>query len=104
MAPARNAWLKQRNRGFRVTIRDVDCRDFDVGRFIDDLASMHATFFSFLYLAGGLIHVRDDIALHDAFPSLRDESGLIVRYKAHLSKQIANINYAVSKWVVHSHP
>ena len=46
-----NAWLGRRNRGFHVTIRDVDCRDFDVSRFIDDLASMHATFFSF-FLGG----------------------------------------------------
>jgi hypothetical protein len=46
-----NSWLRERNRGFHVTIRDVDCRDFDVPRFIDDLASMHATFFSF-FLGG----------------------------------------------------
>jgi len=45
-----NDWLRHRNRGFHVTIRDVDCRDFDVPRFIGDLGSMHATFFSFLYL------------------------------------------------------
>ena len=50
---SKNDWLHHRNRGFHVTIRDVDCRDFDVQRFVDDLASMHATFFSFF--VGGYV-------------------------------------------------
>ncbi len=34
------------NRALHVTIRDIDCKGFDVRRFIDDLVSMHVTFFS----------------------------------------------------------
>ena len=49
----RNAWLRKRNRAFHVTVRDVDCRGFDVQRFIDDLASMHVSMFSFL--VGGYV-------------------------------------------------
>ena len=50
---AGKSWLHNRNRGFHVTIRDVDCQDFDVQRFIEDLSSMHATFFSFF--VGGYV-------------------------------------------------
>jgi hypothetical protein len=42
-----------RHRAFHVTIRDVDCADFDVPRFVADLLALHATFFSFF--AGGYV-------------------------------------------------
>ena len=48
-----NTWLAHRNRGLHVTIRDVDCRDFDVPRFIKDLQSLHVSFFSFF--VGGYV-------------------------------------------------
>ncbi len=75
----RNAWLKRRNRGFHVTIRDVDCRDFDVQRFIDDLASMHATFFSF-FVGGYVTTYPTQLAYQRESPYLggRDLAGEIV--------------------------
>ncbi len=75
----RNAWLKRRNRGFHVTIRDVDCRDFDVQRFIDDLASMHATFFSF-FVGGYVTTYPTRLAYQRESPYLggRDLAGEIV--------------------------
>ena len=48
-----NAWIVRRNRGLHVTIRDVDCRDFDVERFIADLVDWRVSFFS--YFVGGYV-------------------------------------------------
>lgn len=48
-----NDWLTRRNRGLHMTIRDVDCANFDVPRFIRDLHDMHVTFFSFF--VGGYV-------------------------------------------------
>ncbi|MBN1247275.1 MAG: beta-galactosidase trimerization domain-containing protein [Anaerolineae bacterium] len=75
----RHAWLKRRNRGFHVTIRDVDCRDFDVQRFIDDLASMHATFFSF-FVGGYVTTYPTDLVYQRTSPYLggRDLTGEII--------------------------
>jgi len=46
-------WLKHRARGIHITIRDVDCRDFDVERMLKDFKDMHVSFFSFF--CGGYI-------------------------------------------------
>lgn len=46
-------WLQRRNRAIHITIRDVDCRDFDVPRFVADLKRWQVTFFSFF--AGGYV-------------------------------------------------
>ncbi len=43
-----NDWLRHRNRGFHVTIRDVDRRDFDVPRFIGTASMELRPSFSFL--------------------------------------------------------
>lgn len=74
-----NDWLRHRNRGFHVTIRDVDCRDFDVPRFIGDLASMHATFFSF-FVGGYVTTYPTVLAYQRQSPYLggRDLAGEIV--------------------------
>jgi hypothetical protein len=48
-----NSWMDRRNRGLHVTIRDVDCRDFDVERFIADLTDWRVSFFS--YFVGGYV-------------------------------------------------
>jgi hypothetical protein len=75
----RNAWLYRRNRAFHVTIRDIDCRDFDVQRFIDDLVSMHVTFFSF-FVGGYVTTYPTDLAYQRVSPYLdgRDLTGEIV--------------------------
>ncbi|MGC9348457.1 MAG: family 10 glycosylhydrolase, partial [Anaerolineae bacterium] len=75
----RNAWLKRRNRGFHVTIRDVDCEDFDVQRFIDDLASMRVTFFSF-FVGGYVTTYPTDLKYQRESPYLngRDLAGEII--------------------------
>lgn len=46
-------WLYKRNRGIHLTIRDVDCRDFDVEAMIREFARLKVTFFSFF--AGGYV-------------------------------------------------
>jgi hypothetical protein len=48
-----NAWLKERNCGIHMTIRDVDCADFDAERMAGDFHDMGVNFFSFF--AGGYI-------------------------------------------------
>ena len=76
----RNDWLKRRNRGFHVTIRDVDCRDFDVQRFIADLKSMHVTFFSF-FVGGYVTTYPTALEYQRDSPYLdgRDLTGEIIR-------------------------
>ncbi len=46
-------WLKRRPRAVHMTIRDVDCRHFDVPQFIADMKRCHVSFFSFF--AGGYV-------------------------------------------------
>jgi len=75
----RNDWLRRRNRGFHVTIRDVDCAGFDVQRFVDDLVSMHVTFFSF-FVGGYVTTYPTRLAYQRESPYLggRDLAGEIV--------------------------
>jgi len=46
-------WLQKRGRGIHITIRDIDCKDFDAERMAQDFADMGVTFFSFF--AGGYV-------------------------------------------------
>lgn len=46
-------WIKRRNRGIHLTIRDIDCRDFDVDAMTAEFKRLHVTFFSFF--AGGYV-------------------------------------------------
>jgi hypothetical protein len=48
-----NNWLKKRNCGIHMTIRDVDCKDFDFERMAREFHDMGVSFFSFF--AGGYI-------------------------------------------------
>ncbi|MBD3241538.1 MAG: family 10 glycosylhydrolase [Chitinivibrionales bacterium] len=50
---ARYDWTTRRNRGIHLTIRDIDCRDFDVDAMIAEFKRLHVTFFSFF--AGGYV-------------------------------------------------
>jgi hypothetical protein len=48
-----NSWLKKRNCGIHMTIRDPDCRNFDFDRMAREFHEMGVNFFSFF--AGGYI-------------------------------------------------
>jgi hypothetical protein len=48
-----NGWLKERNCGIHMTIRDVDCAGFDAERMARDFHDMGVNFFSFF--AGGYV-------------------------------------------------
>lgn len=48
-----NSWLKERGRSMHMTIRDVDCQDFDVDAFVQGLKELNVTFYSFF--AGGYV-------------------------------------------------
>ncbi len=53
MAKERNAWLSTRGRGIHLTIRDIDCRDFDVDAMVRAFVDCRVSFFSFF--AGGYV-------------------------------------------------
>src|SRR4051812_48466482 len=40
-------WLHQRSKGVHLTIRDIDCIDFDAERLAKDLHDLHANVLSF---------------------------------------------------------
>ena len=40
-------WFSGRNRGVFLTIRDIDCADFDVQRLAEDLRRMHVSYAQF---------------------------------------------------------
>ncbi len=46
-------WITRRNRGIHMTIRDIDCQNFDVDAMIAEFKRLHVTFFSFF--AGGYV-------------------------------------------------
>jgi hypothetical protein len=48
-----NSWLKERNCGIHMTIRDLDCAGFDAERMAGDFHDMGVNFFSFF--AGGYV-------------------------------------------------
>jgi len=74
-----STWLRKRNRGLHVTIRDVDCAGFDVERFIADLKRMHVTFFSF-FVGGYVTTYPTELAYQRVSPYLggRDLTAEIV--------------------------
>ena len=37
-------WLQERNRGIHLTIRDIDCKDFDAQRLAKDLNELDVNF------------------------------------------------------------
>lgn len=45
---AKSDWLTKRSRGVHLTIRDVDCLDFDTERFAKDLSELGVNVLSFL--------------------------------------------------------
>jgi hypothetical protein len=46
-------WILRRNCGIHMTIRDIDCRDFDVEAMARDFSRLHVDYFSFF--AGGYV-------------------------------------------------
>jgi len=48
-----NTWLEKRGRGIHLTIRDIDCENYDAEKMAKDFYDMGVTFFSFF--AGGYV-------------------------------------------------
>jgi len=48
-----NSWINKRGRGIHLTIRDIDCKNFDAEKMGKDFYDMNVTFFSFF--TGGYI-------------------------------------------------
>lgn len=48
-----NSWLNKRGRGIHITIRDIDCKDFDAEKMVKDFYEMGVSFFTFF--AGGYV-------------------------------------------------
>lgn len=72
-------WLSKRNRGIHMTIRDVDCRNFDVAALIQTFAEWRVTFFTF-FAAGYVTTYPTALSLQRVSPWLdgRDLTGEIV--------------------------
>jgi len=79
MEAVRPDWLQRRNRGIHMTIRDVDCADFDVEGMVATYARWHVTYFSF-FAAGYVTTYPTRLALQRVSPWLggRDLAGEII--------------------------
>lgn len=72
-------WLARRNRGLHMTIRDIDCQNFDVAAMIETFAAWRVTFFSF-FAAGYVTTYPSALKLQRQSPWLngRDLAGEII--------------------------
>ncbi len=79
MEPVRPDWLRKRNRGIHMTIRDVDCADFDTEAMARTFSTWRVTFFSF-FAAGYVTTYPTRLALQRISPWLegRDLTGDII--------------------------
>ena len=72
-------WILHRNCGIHMTIRDVDCRDFDVEAMARDFSRMHVDFFTF-FAAGYVTTYPTSLEFERLSPWLggRDLAGEII--------------------------
>ncbi|WP_274651184.1 alpha-amylase family protein [Paenibacillus humicola] len=72
-------WLQERNRGIHLTIRDIDCKDFDARRLAKDLHELDVNFLTF-FSGGYVTTYQTDIELQRKSPFLgnRDITGEII--------------------------
>jgi hypothetical protein len=79
MEAVRPDWLRRRNRGIHMTIRDVDCEGFDVEAMVRTYARWRVTYFSF-FAAGYVTTFPTRLALQRVSPWLhgRDLAGEII--------------------------
>ncbi len=79
MELVRPDWLTKRNRGIHMTIRDVDCADFDVQAMARTFAEWRVTFFSF-FAAGYVTTYPTRLSLQRISPWLegRDLTGDLI--------------------------
>jgi hypothetical protein len=79
MEAVRPDWLRRRNRGIHMTIRDIDCEGFDVEGMLATYARWHVTYFSF-FAAGYVTTFPTRLALQRVSPWLhgRDLPGEII--------------------------
>ena len=73
-------WIHQRGCGIHLTIRDVDCRDFDVEAAVKEFERMHVDFFSF-FAAGYVTTYPTRLEFERVSPWLggRDLAGDLIR-------------------------
>ncbi len=79
MEPVRPNWLNRRNRGIHMTIRDIDCRDFDVEAMTRTFSDWRVTFYSF-FAAGYVTTYPTRLPLQRISPWLggRDLTGDLI--------------------------
>ena len=71
-------WLRTRGRGVHLTIRDVDCRDFDAERLAKDLHDLHVNVLSFFCAGYITVHPTSLSLRTSPFLGGRDLTGEIV--------------------------
>ncbi|MCU6793192.1 beta-galactosidase trimerization domain-containing protein [Paenibacillus sp. WQ 127069] len=64
-------WLQERNRGIHMTIRDVDCIDFDAKRLAKDLHELDVNFLTF-FSGGYVTTYPSQVSLQRRSPFLQD--------------------------------
>jgi len=76
---ANSDWLRKRSRGVHLTIRDVDCKDFDTERFAKDLHELGANVLSFFCAGYVTVHPTDLSIRKSPFLGDRDLTNDIVK-------------------------
>ena len=71
-------WLRTRGRGVHLTIRDIDCRDFDAERLAKDLHDLHVNVLSFFCAGYVTVHPTSLSLRISPFLNGRDLTGEIV--------------------------
>lgn len=76
---AKSDWLTKRSRGVHLTIRDVDCLDFDTERFAKDLSELGVNVLSFFCAGYVTVHPTNLSIRKSPFLGDRDLTGDIVK-------------------------
>jgi len=76
---ARFDWLKQRSRGVHLTIRDIDCKDFDAESLAKDLHEMGVNVLSFFCAGYVTVHPTSLNIRRSPYLGDRDITGDIIR-------------------------
>ncbi|MGI2292726.1 alpha-amylase family protein [Paenibacillus sp. GXUN7292] len=76
---AKSDWLSKRGRGVHLTIRDVDCKQFDTEQFADDLQKLGVNVLSFFCAGYVTVHPTSLGIRQSPYLAGRDLTGDIVR-------------------------
>ncbi|MFH5185203.1 family 10 glycosylhydrolase [Paenibacillus sp. TAB 01] len=77
---SKSAWVSRRGRGIHLTIRDIDCANFDAEQMAKDFHEMHVSYFSFF--AGGYVTTyptKLDVQRESPYLQGQDLTGAIVK-------------------------